>query len=102
MLNADCVQLSVVYRLCTVVFYTVCTVNLVLNTDCVQLLLYTDREQLSILYRCVQRYDGHLNRAHPCHVVFSPCCRFIATGSEDRSVSFMHSLSNMILSPVAD
>lgn len=37
--------------------------------------------------RCVRRYDGHVNRSQPVRVAISPCARFIATGSEDRSVS---------------
>ena len=36
--------------------------------------------------RCVRRYDGHVNRSQPIGVAISPCARFIATGSEDRSV----------------
>ncbi|PFX32770.1 WD repeat-containing protein 27 [Stylophora pistillata] len=35
--------------------------------------------------RCVRRYDGHVNRSQPIGVAISPCARFIATGSEDRS-----------------
>ncbi|XP_060577930.1 WD repeat-containing protein 27-like isoform X2 [Ruditapes philippinarum] len=50
--------------------------------------------------RCVRRYEGHLNRVHPCGLSFSPCGRFIATGSEDkcsyifdmRSGTFLHKL----------
>ena len=37
--------------------------------------------------RCVQRYEGHMNRTNPCGVAISPCSRFIASGAEDRSVS---------------
>lgn len=37
--------------------------------------------------RCVRRYDGHVNRSQPVGLAISPCARFIATGSEDRSVS---------------
>ena len=37
--------------------------------------------------KCVRRYDGHVNRSQPVGVAISPCARFIATGSEDRSVS---------------
>ncbi|XP_058953759.2 WD repeat-containing protein 27 [Pocillopora verrucosa] len=35
--------------------------------------------------RCIRRYDGHVNRSQPIGVAISPCARFIATGSEDRS-----------------
>ncbi|XP_053373699.1 WD repeat-containing protein 27-like isoform X2 [Mercenaria mercenaria] len=50
--------------------------------------------------RCVRRYEGHLNRVHPCGLSFSPCGRFIATGSEDkctyifdmRSGTYLHKL----------
>ncbi|XP_043110985.1 WD repeat-containing protein 27 [Puntigrus tetrazona] len=50
--------------------------------------------------RCVRRYDSHINRCHHCTAVFSPCGRFIATGSEDhsayiydtRSSNFLHKL----------
>lgn len=37
--------------------------------------------------RCARRYDGHVNRSQPVGLAISPCARFIATGSEDRSVS---------------
>nr|XP_015218204.1 PREDICTED: WD repeat-containing protein 27 isoform X2 [Lepisosteus oculatus] len=33
--------------------------------------------------RCVQRYEGHVNRCHPCTAAFSPCGQYIATGSEN-------------------
>ena len=39
--------------------------------------------------RCVRRYEGHLNRVHPCGIALSPCGRFIATGAEDKSVGFI-------------
>ncbi|KAK2896923.1 hypothetical protein Q8A67_011411 [Cirrhinus molitorella] len=50
--------------------------------------------------RCVRRYEGHVNRCHHCTASFSPCGRFIATGSEDhsayiydmRSSNFLHKL----------
>uniref|UniRef100_A0A673CN70 Uncharacterized protein n=1 Tax=Sphaeramia orbicularis TaxID=375764 RepID=A0A673CN70_9TELE len=50
--------------------------------------------------RCVRRYENHLNRCHPCSSAFSPCGRFIATGSEDncayvydiRNSSYLHKL----------
>lgn len=35
--------------------------------------------------RCVHRFEGHMNRVHSCGLDISPCGRFIATGSEDRS-----------------
>jgi len=35
--------------------------------------------------RCARRYDGHVNRSQPVGLAISPCARFIATGSEDRS-----------------
>ncbi|KAK2193214.1 hypothetical protein NP493_16g01035 [Ridgeia piscesae] len=35
--------------------------------------------------RCVRKFEGHTNRTYPCGLAFSPCARFIATGSEDRS-----------------
>ncbi|XP_031565676.1 WD repeat-containing protein 27-like [Actinia tenebrosa] len=51
--------------------------------------------------RCVRRYEGHVNRSHPTGIAISPCSRYIATGSEDRSVylfdvrgsSFCHRLT---------
>ncbi|XP_052766910.1 WD repeat-containing protein 27-like [Mya arenaria] len=61
--------------------------------DCIKLWdLRTDR--------CVRRYEGHLNRVHPCGLAFSPCGRFLATGSEDkcsylfdlRSGTYLHKL----------
>ncbi|XP_059373212.1 WD repeat-containing protein 27-like isoform X1 [Carassius carassius] len=50
--------------------------------------------------RCVRRYESHVNRCHHCTAAFSPCGRFIATGSEDhsayiydtRSSNFLHKL----------
>ncbi|KAG5831364.1 hypothetical protein ANANG_G00302970 [Anguilla anguilla] len=50
--------------------------------------------------RCVRRYEGHTNRCHPCSSTFSPCGRYIATGSEDncayiydvRSCTYLHKL----------
>ncbi|KAI7804122.1 putative WD repeat-containing protein 27 [Triplophysa rosa] len=50
--------------------------------------------------RCVRRYESHVNRCHQCTATFSPCGRFIATGSEDhsayiydtRSSGFLHKL----------
>ncbi|KAJ8385477.1 hypothetical protein AAFF_G00185730 [Aldrovandia affinis] len=49
---------------------------------------------------CVRRYEGHMNRCHPCSSAFSPCGRYIATGSEDncayiydvRSCTYLHKL----------
>ncbi|XP_017949681.1 WD repeat-containing protein 27 isoform X2 [Xenopus tropicalis] len=35
--------------------------------------------------RCVRRFEGHINRSQPCGIAISPCGRFIACGSEDRS-----------------
>eukprot|EP01137_Pigoraptor_chileana_P016279 Opistho-2@72975 len=34
--------------------------------------------------KCVRRFEGHSNRALPVGFAFSPCGRFLATGSEDR------------------
>ncbi|XP_052273878.1 WD repeat-containing protein 27-like isoform X3 [Dreissena polymorpha] len=61
--------------------------------------------------RCVRRYEGHLNRVHPCGLAFSPCGRFIATGSEDkcsyifdmRSGTYLHKLQGQtdVVSDVA-
>ncbi|XP_048126492.1 WD repeat-containing protein 27 isoform X2 [Alosa alosa] len=50
--------------------------------------------------RCVRKYEGHVNRCHQCTAAFSPCGRFIATGSEDncayvydiRSSSYLYKL----------
>ncbi|XP_023117577.2 WD repeat-containing protein 27 isoform X3 [Amphiprion ocellaris] len=50
--------------------------------------------------RCVRRYENHVNRCHPCSSAFSPCGRFIASGSEDncayvydiRSSTYLHKL----------
>ncbi|TYZ68738.1 hypothetical protein PybrP1_009322 [[Pythium] brassicae (nom. inval.)] len=33
---------------------------------------------------CVMRFSEHVNRVHALAVAFSPCMRFVATGSEDR------------------
>ncbi|KAL0983864.1 hypothetical protein UPYG_G00133990 [Umbra pygmaea] len=51
-------------------------------------------------HRCVRRYENHVNRCHPCTTAFSPCGRFIASGSEDNcayiydvhSCSYLHKL----------
>ncbi|XP_008428109.1 WD repeat-containing protein 27 isoform X1 [Poecilia reticulata] len=34
--------------------------------------------------RCVRRYENHVNLCHACSSTFSPCGRFIASGSEDK------------------
>ncbi|XP_007484982.2 WD repeat-containing protein 27 isoform X1 [Monodelphis domestica] len=34
--------------------------------------------------RCERRFEGHLNRCHPCGIAMSPCGRYIACGSEDK------------------
>ena len=38
--------------------------------------------------RCVRKYEGHVNRSHPVGVAWSPCAKYFAVGSEDKSVSF--------------
>ncbi|XP_075780787.1 WD repeat-containing protein 27 isoform X2 [Pelodiscus sinensis] len=35
--------------------------------------------------RCERRFQGHINRCHPCGIAISPCGQFIACGSEDKS-----------------
>lgn len=42
------------------------------------------------MQRCVRRYEGHVCRSHPVGIAISPCSRFIAVGSEDRSVRIHH------------
>ena len=34
--------------------------------------------------RCVRKYQGHLNKTHSVGMEFSPCARYIATGSENK------------------
>ncbi|XP_074044180.1 WD repeat-containing protein 27 isoform X3 [Macrotis lagotis] len=34
--------------------------------------------------RCERRFEGHLNRCHPCGMSISPCGRYVACGSEDK------------------
>eukprot|EP00794_Sanderia_malayensis_P020041 gene20041-22008_t len=34
--------------------------------------------------RCVRKFDGHVNRSQKVGLAYSPCSRYIATGSEDR------------------
>ncbi|KAM6185270.1 LOW QUALITY PROTEIN: WD repeat-containing protein 27 [Rhynchocyon petersi] len=34
--------------------------------------------------RCERRFEGHVNRSHPCGVALSACGRHVACGSEDR------------------
>uniref|UniRef100_A0A4X2LKX8 Uncharacterized protein n=1 Tax=Vombatus ursinus TaxID=29139 RepID=A0A4X2LKX8_VOMUR len=36
--------------------------------------------------RCERRFEGHLNRCHPCAISISPCGRYVASGSEDKYV----------------
>ncbi|XP_036624105.1 LOW QUALITY PROTEIN: WD repeat-containing protein 27 [Trichosurus vulpecula] len=51
--------------------------------------------------RCERRFEGHLNRCHPCEISISPCGRYIACGSEDKcayiyemgSSTFSHKLA---------
>ncbi|KAF1324609.1 G-protein beta wd-40 repeats containing protein, partial [Globisporangium splendens] len=40
---------------------------------------------------CVMRFGEHVNRVHPLGVAFSPCMRYIATGSEDRT-AYLHDI----------
>ena len=35
---------------------------------------------------CIARYSGHVNRRDAVQCAFSPCLRYLATGSEDRSI----------------
>ncbi|XP_073194067.1 WD repeat-containing protein 27 isoform X2 [Lepidochelys kempii] len=35
--------------------------------------------------RCERRFEGHINRCHPCGIAVTPCGQFIACGSEDKS-----------------
>ena len=37
-------------------------------------------------FRCVRKYEGHSNRSHPLGVAWSPCSKYFAVGSEDKSV----------------
>lgn len=41
-----------------------------------------------LIIRCVRRFESHINRAHKVGLAFSPCSRYIAVGSENRSVGF--------------
>ncbi|XP_068795214.1 WD repeat-containing protein 27 isoform X2 [Struthio camelus] len=43
--------------------------------------------------RCERRFEGHISRCHPCGIAVSPCGRFIASGSDDKSAYIyeMHS-----------
>jgi len=51
--------------------------------------------------RCVRRYEGHANRVHKVGLAYSPCSKYIAVGSEDRSTyiydirssSYLHRLT---------
>ena len=55
---------------------------------------------IAVVYRCVRRYDGHMNRVHCCMAEISPCCRYVATGSEDKCVRISSSfilLSRIII-----
>ena len=47
--------------------------------DCIK--LWDARTQ-----RCVQRLEGHLNKAHNCGLDISPCGTYLASGSEDKCV----------------
>ncbi|XP_065660897.1 WD repeat-containing protein 27 isoform X2 [Hydra vulgaris] len=38
------------------------------------------------LSRCVRKFEGHINRSQKIGLSFSPCSKYIAVGSEDRSV----------------
>ena len=52
--------------------------------------------------RCVRKFTSHSNRSHQVGLAYSPCSRFIAVGSEDRSTyiydirssSYLHRLSH--------
>ncbi|XP_056326612.1 WD repeat-containing protein 27 [Danio aesculapii] len=47
--------------------------------------------------RCVRRYESHVNRCLHCTAAFSPCGRFIATGSEDHSAYIYDTRSSIFL-----
>ncbi|XP_065833672.1 WD repeat-containing protein 27-like [Oscarella lobularis] len=47
--------------------------------------------------RCVRRYSGHANRFHSVGMSFSPCGRFIACGSEDKSAYLYDIRANTFL-----
>ncbi|XP_078497517.1 WD repeat-containing protein 27 [Lissotriton helveticus] len=51
--------------------------------------------------KCVRRFEGHLNRCHPCGIAVSPCGRFIASGSEDRCAYIYDIQSNMFSSKLS-
>ncbi|KAK6172448.1 hypothetical protein SNE40_016095 [Patella caerulea] len=34
--------------------------------------------------KCVQRFEGHVNKAIPCGLAISPCGQYLASGSEDK------------------
>ena len=40
--------------------------------------------------RCVKKFEQHISRAMACKTSQSPCGNYIATGSEDRSVSLFN------------
>jgi len=42
--------------------------------------------------RCVARYTGHVNRREPVGIALSPCLRYLATGSEDKTARIIGQL----------
>ncbi len=50
---------------------------------------------------CVRRFSGHVNRSAPVRASFSPCGRFLATGSEDNRAYIFDIRSGQILDKLA-
>lgn len=46
---------------------------------------------------CVRRFSAHVNRLHPIGACLSPCLRYVATGSEDRSCYLYDARSGSLL-----
>jgi WD40 repeat protein len=46
---------------------------------------------------CVRRFAAHTNRVHPIGAALSPCLRYVACGSEDRSAYIFDALSGALV-----
>lgn len=52
---------------------------------------------LKFEYRCSRTFTGHRNAIHSIGAAFSPCLRFIASGSEDRCAYLFDIKSGSVL-----
>ena len=70
----------------TLINYHYNSTSVICDHSCDQPHYIAERDDVVDVCRCVRRYDGHVNRVHGCSAEISPCCRYVAAGSEDKCV----------------